>query len=520
MILVRHESAAVAMAAGYARATQDVGTCAVTSGPGLTQVATSLIVATRAHLPMVLVAGDTATSALGVPQDLDQSRFVEACGSLFQPLRDPATAGEDVQLAYAAARRYQRPVVLNLPRDLQREDYPWDWSYTPSREILPPTQRVQAQPKALSTAAELIRQSSRPVILAGRGAMLSGCREEVLRLAEMTGALLATTLPAKGWLDCDPFCVGIAGAFSSSVAEELFTEADLVIAVGASLNAYTTEGRLLFPSAGFMIIDDRPGAVDGANASDRYVVADARDALRSLIEELRGSAHHRDGFRTSATTDRFRPCQPRTVPTRPGTVNPRELVRAVERSIGDEAVVLTGVGHYWPFPVMHMHAPAGGFFSIHEYLAIGQCLSTAIGVAVARPTSTVVAFEGDASFMMQLAEIETAVRHGIRLLVVVINDQALGAELHGLEAEGIVEVAGSTVSTPALDEVARALGARGRRATTLADVELSLQEFDSDVGDGPYVLDARVDPQDVSELFKRMRLGQPNESPHQGRSVS
>jgi len=117
---------------------------------------------------------------------------------------------------------------------------------------------------------------------------------------------------------------------------------------------------------------------------------------------------------------------------------------------------------------------------------------------------------------MQLPEFETAVRHGTRLLVVVINDQALGAELHGFEAEGIDETEGAVLTTPALDEVARALGGAGRKATSMSEVEQALDEF-ARTTDGPFLIDARVDKADISELFRRLRYGEPNSAPHQGR---
>lgn len=515
MISVRHEAAAVAMASGYAHATNDVGVCAVTCGPGLTQIATPLVVATRSKLPLVVLAGDTPMTEPGVPQDIDQRRFIEACGAKFQPLRGPGTAAEDVQLAFAAARMERRPVVLNAPKDIQRQEYPWDWEYVPSLELLPPTQRTRPSPADVGTVGDLLRRSKRPVIIAGRGAVRSECREEVLALASRIGALVSTTLPAKGWLDTDPFCVGISGAFSSRIAEELFTEADLVVAVGASLGSYTTEGRLLYPNASYVVINEAPGLVAGSDASDRYLQGDARESLRSLLDELSQDSYQNAGFRSPVTAARFGATEAARDVSEPGTVDPRALVRLVEQQLAADTYVVTGVGHYWPFPVMHMRAPEAGFLTIYDFLAIGQCLSGAIGVAVGRPDTTVVAFEGDASLMMQLPELDTAARHGIRLLVVVINDEALGAELHALEAEGVADVSGSLCKTPALDEVARSLGCAGRRATSLEEVQNGLDEF-AKIEDRPYLLDVRVARSDTSELFRRMRLGQPSTAPHQG----
>jgi acetolactate synthase I/II/III large subunit len=522
VVTVRHESAGIAMATGFSRANTDVGVAAVTSGPGLTQIATPLMVASRARTPLVIFAGDTATNDMGAPQKFDQRRFIEASGGLYQPLQNGETAADDVRRAFEMARTESRPVVLNAPKDLQRQDFPWEWNYTSSVDLLPAQQPMQPDPRALAGACDLIRASRFPVIVGGRGAMDAECRDEILALAFRIGALVATTLPAKGWLDKDDYCVGISGAFSSAVAEELFVEADLVIGIGASFNYYTTEGRLLFPKAAYLLIDRAPKLPDGASPADCYLTADAKLGVGAILDVLVSEDRASIGFRTSETMKKFS-VQPSATSnknhvatsTAAGTVDPREVVNVVAKGIGPDAFVVTGVGHYWGFPVMHMNASLRGFISHHEFLAIGQCLSVAIGVAMSDPHHPVIAFEGDASFMMQLPELDTAARLGVSLFVVVFNDGALGAELHALEAEGFEELSGSIVPVPSLDVVARSLGWEARVAHSMADIDQAIGEFNK-ANDQPYLVDARIDRSDLSELILRLRFGEVNLGPHQG----
>jgi len=448
---------------------------------------------------------------------MDQRRFVEACEAGFQPIRSAATAAADTFAAFERARRERRPIVLDAPKDVQLETYPWDWSYTPSIDFAPRPQRVSPGRETIEEAANIIAACHRPVIIAGQGAIRSDARDSIMALARQSGALVATTLLAKGWLDEDPFCVGISGAFSSAVAEELFTEADLVIAVGASLNYFTTEGGLLYPGARYLWINLEASPRQGARSDDFFVQGDADTVVRSLLEILSARGHSIDGFRTDEVMNRFLPWSGTSNVSGDG-VEPREAVRIIDKFVSEDDLVVLGIGHYWSFPIQYMHGPqGGGFIFTHQFGAIGQCLSSAIGVAVGRPDKRVIAFEGDGSLMMHLQELETAARSGIPLVVVVLNDQALGSELHHLEAEGIASTIGSVLPTPQLAEVATALGCNGATANSLDELEAAWHAY-ADALDRPFLLDIRVS-RSVSDPYQKLTLGIANRAPHQGKSV-
>jgi thiamine pyrophosphate-dependent acetolactate synthase large subunit-like protein len=517
MVSARHETAAVAMADGYAQATGRVGVATVTCGPALVHTATPLTAASRGRTPLVLFAGDTPPATLGNSQDVDQRRVAELCEAGFVAVRSPATVADDVWTAFYRARTESRPIVLNVPMDLQSIAYPGEWRYEPSLELTQPPQRPVPDSAACGTVADLVAEAHRPVVLVGRGAMASGARSSVLALARRVGALIATTMPAKGWLDDDEFAVGIVGPLASAIGQELFSEADLVIAVGAGLDRYTTtDGGAAFPKARIVSVTTTPTIKGGSRRPDLFLTGDADACVRALVDllEQRGVAH--DGFRTSETRERIASS---TAAVRSPTddshgLDPRTVMRVLEPHLGDAEDVVVGVGHFLSFAAMHLRRPIGGhFYWSHYFGSIGYALPIGIGIAAARPDRRVTVIEGDGSLMMSLPELETAARSGLDLRVVVVNDQALGAEMHKLRAVGL-DPADAHLPTPDFGAVGRVLGGTGDLVTNAEELRRSLDRYRSE-GPGLHVIDARTDRDAMSEMYHKLHFGRPHEAPHQ-----
>ena len=165
------------------------------AGPGLTQVGTSLVVAARGHSPIVLIVGEIPPGAKNSLQSMDQRKFAEACGARFHSITSVDNAADEIAEAFYAARVHRGPVVLNLPIDLQEKSFDWDWDYRPSHRVLPPLLEAPSE-AALAPVADKLAAAERPVIIAGRGARAA--KAAIVRLAERTGALLATSLQAQG----------------------------------------------------------------------------------------------------------------------------------------------------------------------------------------------------------------------------------------------------------------------------------------------------------------------------------
>jgi acetolactate synthase I/II/III large subunit len=504
----RHEGTALTMAEGWARATGQPGICTVTQGPGLSQLATALIVAARGRVPLVVYAGDTALDDPHGVQQLDQAKFVEATEAGFVPIWKASEADEAVQTAFYRARVESRPIVLNAPMDVQAEDYDGDIDeYQPSSTLLPGRQRVQPDPDLLRQTARVIAESKKPVIIMGQGAAAAGAGEAITRLANRIGALLATTLPMKGWLGDSEYHVGVSGLYATRTTIELFAEADVVIGVGASLNHYTTEHGYIFPNARYVQIDMKPSIVMGTGKrADHYLQGDAKLTLELLDQQLAEQGVKSTGYRTAETRAilaEFDP-DPREFELDPGTLDPRHVASLLDDVLPSDVGVVHGTGHCSGITAIFMHKPRKLTWSVNTFGCIGQAVPTAIGAAVALDGAPLVVVDGDASTLMHMSELETAARLGVNLLIVVFNDEALGAEYQKFVSKKM-DARASTIPTPDLGAVARALGCRGAQARTLDEVKAGVDEFIS--GHGPMLLDIRISRSVISVPYSRLWYG-------------
>ena len=504
----RHEGPALTMAEGWARATGQPGICTVTQGPGLSQLATALIVAARARVPMVIFAGDTALDDPHGVQQFDQARFVEATEAGFVPIWKASEAEEAVRTAFYRARVESRPIVLNAPMDIQAEDYDGDIDeYQTSSTLLPGRQRVQPDPDLLRETVGVIAQSKKPVVVVGQGAAAAGAGQGITRLADRIGALLATTLPMKGWLGDSEYHVGVSGLYATRTAIELFADADVVLGVGASLNHYTTEHGYIFPNARYIQIDVKPSIVMGTGRrADYYIQGDANVAVELLDQQLAEQGVSNTGFRTAETRAMLAEYDPdpREFKLEPDTVDPRQVASILDDMLPSEVGVVHGTGHCSGITAIFMRKPRKLTWTVNTFGCIGQAMPTAIGACVALKGEPLAVVDGDASTLMHMQELETAARLGVKLLIAVFNDQALGAEYQKLVSKNM-DARAATIPTPDLGAVARAFGCRGLQARTLDDVRAGVDEFMA--GDGPMLLDIRISRSVISVPYSRLWFG-------------
>jgi thiamine pyrophosphate-dependent acetolactate synthase large subunit-like protein len=509
MVSHRHEAAAVAAADGYARTTGRLGVATVTCGPGLTQVGTSLGIAVRNRSPLVLVVGEIPHGAKNKLQSMDQRRFVEACGARFVSVTSADNLAEEVAEAFYAARAHRTAVVLNLDNALQEQSFDWDFTYRPSAEFLP-QQPLAPSEDQLAAVFEKLVAAERPVVVAGRGAKYAGAKDEIVRLADRVGALLATSLQGKGLFAGHPYDVGIAGSFSSAPTEELLAEADFVLGIGAELGYYTSEGGLLFPQAEVARIDVRPMPEEIGILPGLFVRADALRATAALNAMLEARQVRKDGFRTAATRDVL--ASPPHAYEKPSDgLDPRALMRHLSAGLPEGTAVTCGGGHYFSFPAMYLALPEGADiqFSV-VFGAVGQALPLAIGAGVAHGRRPHLLIEGDGSMMFYLQELETVVREGLQLTVLIMNDGGFGAEVHKLRAKGKDESLAQW-SSPNFVAIAKAFGGDGVLLRSEAEVGEAVAAGLKK--GGLYVVDARVSPTTVSDPYAKIHFGLPNRAP-------
>jgi acetolactate synthase I/II/III large subunit len=468
MVYVRHEHCAVAAAMAYARKSGEVGLATVTCGPGVTQLMTALPAAVRARIPMVVLAGEAPISKGWYNQAIDQAPFVTATGASYHALHWPDRLPVAIRDAFLEARMTRRPVVLGVPFDLQHGAWagPVDLP-APSTAILPKVGPMPPNPADVARAAELVAGAGRIVVMAGLGAAEAGAAAACRALAERLDAPLATSLPARGLFAGHPHCLGVAGGFSSDVARAVLAEADLVIAVGCSLASHNADAGKLWPKARVLQIDTDPQAVaQGRLAAHAHLRADARlgvEALAAVVSARPVKTCTPELAQRIATT----PADGSDFAPEPGLHDPRDVVAALEAHLPRDWQMVNSSGHC-SYYVAHMPSrPFDRFLTIREFGAIGNGTSFAMGVAAARPGDTVVLFDGDGSLLMHVQELETIRRHGMNILIIVLNDRAYGSEIHKLRAEGLADD-GAVFGPTDLAAIARGFDIGGETITDLA----------------------------------------------------
>jgi thiamine pyrophosphate-dependent acetolactate synthase large subunit-like protein len=391
--------------------------------------------------------------------------------------------------------------VIGVPFDLQ--DRSWagaDDLPVPSRDLLPKVGAMPPHPDDVARAAERVAKARRVVVMAGMGALNSGAADACRHLAERCDGLLATTLPARGLFAGDDFSLGIAGGFSSEMARECLGEADLIIAVGTIIAQHNSDGGKLYAKAHVIQIDIQPIAVSqGRVVADSHIRADARLGVEALAAAISPRAAD---WRSEALAVRIRETPPDSAvfPPEPGLHDPRDVVAALEGALPVDWEMVNSSGHCSYFFAQMPSRPADRFLTIREFGAIGNGISFAMGVATARPDRRVVMFDGDGSLLMHIQELETIRRHGLNILICVLNDGAYGSEIHKMRSEGISD-AGAVFGRPDFAAMARGFGLQGATVTDLAALPDLVAEFARTGGAG--IWDFHISDKVVSPVIRR-----------------
>ena len=496
----RHEGGAICMADGYARVSGTVAACSVHQGPGLTNAITGLTEAAKSRTPLVLVAADTPAAAIRSNFRIDQDALVRSVGAVAERVHGPATAVADVARAVRRARTERRAVVLMVPLDVQAAEVPGGAGVAAAPSLAPP----RPAEAAVAEVAALLAGAERPVLVAGRGAVLAGAGPALRALGERTGALLATSAVANGLFRGDPFDLGIAGGFSTPVAARLLAESDVIVAFGAALNQWTTRhGALVGPGARVAQVDLDADAL-GAHVPIRAgVVGDAAATAAALLAAVPERPGRR-GPELAAELARRRWRDEPFDASRAG-LDPRALSIALDDLLPEERTVVVDSGHFMGWPSMYLRVPdAAGFVFPQAFQCVGLGLGNAIGAALARPDRLTVAALGDGGALMALPELETLGRLGLPLVVVIYDDAAYGAEVHHFRPQG---TAVDLAQFPPTDfaALAEAAGCRGLTARSVADLDGVRDWLRSP--DRPLVLDAKVDPDICAEWLEEAFRG-------------
>lgn len=491
---VAHEASAVEAASGYAQVTGRVGVATVTHGPALTNTMTALVDAVRARVPLVLLAGDTRVDDKFHVQNIEQRAVVLAAGAGFEQLRTPSTLAEDLAVAIHRARVERRPVVLNMPVDFQ-------WVSTEHRQVPTrplPSPAAGPSEAAVDAALGLIVSARRPLILAGRGAVEPETRDALLRLSARIGAPLATTLRARDLFRGERFDLGICGTLAHDVAQKVIDSSDCIVAFGASLNPYTTVNGSLGEGRRVVHVDDDRSALGRFGVPDVAVLSDSGAAARAFLSLLDVADVPPSGFASRELAVELAAARSEELPDRSteSFVDIHTAVRRVDAVVPKHRTVVTDSGRFIfsAWPAVGVEDPRH-FVHTGSYGSIGLGMGTALGAAAGRPDQPTLLISGDGGFMMGgLNELSTAIRNGLDLIVLLLNDRAYGAEhVQFLRRDLAPDM--SSFDWPDFGPVVDALGGRGFTIRNLDELDKALAHLPH--RDRPVVLDVHLDPAQV-----------------------
>ncbi|WP_219465380.1 thiamine pyrophosphate-binding protein [Nonomuraea rhizosphaerae] len=476
-VAARHEGGAATMADAYARMSGKVGVVSVHQGPGLTNAMTGIAEAAKSRTPMIVLTGEATDARSNF--HIDQDTLAASVGALPMRVTAGGQAVEDTLTAYRTAAGERRTVVLNLPLDVQQDIVPWHGLAGEVLDQMTAAQRVVAGAPSPSFAtppgarldvfAELLEQARRPVFVAGRGARHA--RAELEELAELTGALLATSAVAKGLFRGSPWDLDVSGGFATPLTAELIGAADLVVGWGCALNMWTTRhGQLIGEHATLVQVDIDEAALGAQRPVGLGLAGDCAATARATMVALDPfGGTGRSGYRSAELAGRIRAegrwqAVPYEDESGDGLIDPRTLTIGLDDLLPAERIVAVDSGNFMGYPSMFLDVPdEQGFCFTQAFQSVGLGLATAIGAALARPDRLPVAALGDGGALMGVAELDTVVRLGLPMVVVVYDDEAYGAEVHHFGPHGHPL---GTVTFPGAD-LAAVAGGYGFAAVTV-----------------------------------------------------
>lgn len=496
---VRHEAGAVAAADAYFRASGRLAVATTTYGAGFTNALTPLAEAVQATIPLVLVVGDAPTAGMR-PWDVDQIQLAKGLGATTFTV-----SGTRPQVVTAAAiehaLRYQEPVVLAVPYDLAAvgaadEDIAVSGAPQPLHE--PIAQDIER-------AAALLSAAERPLVLAGRGAWVSGAGAAAASLADRLGALTATSSLGAGLFGDDAATLGIAGGWASERTAQLIEQADVVLVLGVRLNQFTMRFGHSFAADARVIQVDVNASATSPAVTD-FARADARLAAESLLSAVeRREAHRRWSTTVAEQALNAHDARDDGESTAPdGRLDPRSLCRALDRMLPVDRTIVQDGGHFigWAPGYLHVTAPNRMIMVGTAYQTIGLGFPSAVGAARALPDSTIVLCTGDGGALMALADLDTFIRTARRAVIVVFNDAAYGAEIHQYAVRGI-DSGPMMIDEVDFAAVAAALGARSATIASLDDLA-SVESWLVSDDDGVLLLDCKISQQVVAPYMQEI----------------
>ena len=522
-VLMRHEQAAGHAAEGYAVATGRVGVCLVTSGPGATNVVTAIADANMDSVPMIVITGQVGVPAIGT----DAFQEADIVGITYPVAKHSylVTRAQDIprvlaEAHYIASTGRPGPVVVDLTKTAQTGEMYYSW---PQRMILPgynPTTKPHGH--VLRDAAKLFSQSYRPVLYVGGGAVRSDAGEQVAKLAEVTGAPIVTTMPARGVVaDSNPQNLGMLGMHGTIAATGSVQRCDLLVAIGARFDDRVT-GKLdaFAPAARVIHIDIDPAEIGKNRVPDVPIVGDVKQVLTDLIPQIEREQAIQgkpdltpwwDFLNDLKSKYTIHYDEPEDQPT-DGSLSPQWVVEQLSKHADQSTIWVTGVGQHqmWAaqlidFEHQHSWISSGGLGTMGFGLpaAMGALVGSQREFDAKKPVWLI---DGDGSFQMTSEELAAAFLDRVPVKIAILNNSVYGmvrqwqtlfynhhySQTNLLDGEAREDTPSDEFfDVPDFVKLAEAYGCLGLRAFTPEQAVDAIKRA-NEVNDRPVLIDFRV----------------------------
>jgi len=497
-ILVRHEQGATHMADGYARASGGVGVAMATSGPGATNMVTGIATAMLDSSPLVCITGQVSSKLLGSDafQEVDITGITMPITKYNVVVSRAEDIARTVREAFIIANSGRPgPVLVDITKDAQQASTEFDWDAC-GPQLPPKRVRNNHDQVEFDRAVELLNAAKRPVILAGRGVILSRAMRTFEQFVRTSNIPVAMTLLGIGCFPAtDPMNLGMMGMHGEAWVNTAIQEADLLIAVGMRFDDRVTgDLRTYARSARKIHIEVDRAEINKNVVVDAAIVGDAGETLALLLPHIQTSdhsawlAHIKELKGGSAVRDI------QSLPDS-GHLYAAHVINDLWKVTNGGAIVVTDVGQHqmWEAQYYHHNEPhtlvtSGGLGTM------GFALPAAIGTKFARPDREVWAVVGDGGFQMTMSELATIVQEKLNIKIAIINNGYLGMVRQWQEFFYDKRYVATPLIAPDFVALANAFGIRGERVTSRKEVVPTIKAARS--SDHAVLIDFRVEQED------------------------